>query len=111
MNIKARKVVNGDIPKENQVFKFLLKDSWGGIIDTAYNTGSEITFGELEFSSEGVYTYYIVEANSNDENVTYDNTVYKVVITVTQNENKYAASVEYGGNSTAVSDMPVLAMS
>ena len=107
VNIKARKVVNGDIPKENQVFKFLLKDSMGGIIDTAYNTGSEITFGELEFSSEGVYTYYIVEANSNDENVTYDDTVCKVIITVTQNENKYTAGVEYEKSSTAVSDLPV----
>ena len=64
-------------------FKFILKDENGNEIETVSNTGKTFSFKAIHFDKVGTYTYTISEVNTNLGGVTYDTTVYTVVVTVT----------------------------
>jgi len=51
----------------------------------ADGSAATIDFGEIPFTKAGIYTYQIVEADTDAKNVTKDASVYQVVVTVTDN--------------------------
>ncbi len=78
-------------------FKFLLKDSEGNTVSEAVNAGNSFTFEALAFDKVGTYTYTVSEVKGDKGGVTYDETVYTVTVTVTDNgEGKLVATVEGG---------------
>lgn len=82
-------------------FEFELKDGSGEVISTAVNgKDGVITFDAITYDSEGVYKYTISEKQGTLENVTYDKTVYKVTVTVTDDqEGHLVAKVDYDGET------------
>lgn len=51
-------------------------------IQKVKNEGKNINFSELSFDETGTYTYYMREVGGGDQYIKYDDTVYKIVITV-----------------------------
>lgn len=74
--MNGRDIVDGE-------FKFILKDENGNEIETVSNSGKTFAFKAIHFDKVGTYTYTISEVNTNRGGVTYDTTVYTVVVTVT----------------------------
>ena len=70
--------------KEDTASGTYVKDK---LIGTAKNTaGGTFTFNALEIKTAGTYRFFVTEDSSaRTENVTYDETVYMVVVTVTDN--------------------------
>ncbi len=56
-----------------------------GYDNTATNVGRTITFKELVFDKVGVYTYTVTEQGVDNANFDYDESVYAITITVTDN--------------------------
>lgn len=105
VNLKAIKTMDGDAP--SQTFTFVLTDKDGNIIQTKTNSGKDILFDEMVFDKEGQYIYFIKEVIPVEQgNIIYDNTVYKVVVNITK-DNDYKVSVEYyvEGSSTCITDI------
>ncbi|MBP3589943.1 MAG: hypothetical protein J6J61_05145, partial [Muribaculaceae bacterium] len=66
-------------------FSFELKDAKGNVVRTAVNgAGGVISFGSLTFDEAGTYEYSISEKAGADEGIEYDASVYKAVVTVTE---------------------------
>ena len=85
----AVKLLCGRDLKANE-FEFVLKDSAGRVIDTAKNDkNGAVKFDAVEFTKPGTYTYTISEVKGEDKDITYDATVYKVVLEVTDNGQGY----------------------
>ena len=81
VTLTAKKLLDGDLAKD--AFTFALKDKDQEIIQTKNNNENGIvTFDALTFSSKGTYTYYMHEVAGGDQYIKYDDTVYKIVITV-----------------------------
>lgn len=76
--ITATKQYNKDLT--DGLFRFKLTGE--GVSQTKGNVGQNITFDTLTFTAAGVYTYTVSEEIGNDPYITYDATVYTVVITV-----------------------------
>lgn len=67
-------------------FTFQLKDADGNVVSTATNAADgTIIFNPITFTEVGTYTYKVSEVNSGADNVTYDDSVYTVTATVTDN--------------------------
>ncbi|MBJ8326453.1 Spy0128 family protein [Streptococcus pacificus] len=81
--IKASKSLVGRSLKDEE-FTFELKDQNGQVVSTAKNLADgTITFNELTFTETGVFNYTVSEVAGAAEGVTYDNTIYQVTITIT----------------------------
>ena len=105
VTLNAVKTLDGAEPTDNS-FTFTLKDEKGKIVQTKTNDGGQITFDSLSFSSVGTYRYTMEEAAGTDSTITYDKTVYTVIITVTKSDD-YEATVAYEKDGTAYSETPV----
>ena len=69
-------------------FTFVLKDADGKTVQEVTNTADgRIPFDTLTFDAAGEYTYTIEEVKGNDRSIAYDDTVYPVVINVTDDGN------------------------
>ena len=90
-------------------FQFQLKDSSGTVVKTATADGTtgEFTFQDIEFSQVGVYTYTLSEVTGNRTDVTYDQTVHTIQVTIAENTisllgvkftSFYVSSVAVDGN-------------
>ena len=67
-------------------FTFQLKDADGNVVSTATNAADgTIIFNPITFTEVGTYTYTVSEVNSGADNITYDDSVYTVTATVTDN--------------------------
>ena len=75
----------------------MLKDKDGKVVSKAKNTANgQVAFGTIIYDEEGTYEYTISEKNDKQKNVTYDEAVYKVTVTVTDNgEGSLLAEVAY----------------
>lgn len=105
VSFKAIKTMDGDTP--SQIFTFILTDENGNIIQTKTNSGKDILFDEIVFDKEGQYIYFVKEVIPTDQgNIIYDDTVYKVIVNVTK-DNDYKASVEYyaEGSNACITDI------
>ena len=87
-------------------FKFALKDVDNDTViqdDATNNLDGKVVFDTLTFDTVGTYTYVVYENEVSANGVTVDNTVYNVVIDVTDNgEGNLVAQVKVGG--TVVTD-------
>ena len=75
-------------------FSFNLKGE--GIDETVKNVGASVKFSALEFVKPGTYTYKLTEVKGNADGITYDETVYTVTVTVTDDGmGQLTAEVKY----------------
>ena len=90
-------------------FQFQLKGSTDTDVRTATadDTTGEFTFQDIEFSQAGVYTYTLSEVKGGRADVTYDTTVHKIQVTISENTisllgvkftSYYVSSVAVDGN-------------
>ena len=83
LDLGGKKFLTGGRPLQAGEFSFLLKDASGKVIETVTNGASgSFAFQTLTFDTVGTYTYTISEAAGNISGVTYDNTVYEILVTV-----------------------------
>ena len=83
ITIEAVKKLEGGTLKEGQ-FTFQLKDKDGKAAAEVKNKkDGAIRFENLSFDSEGTYEYTISEVNDKQTGVTYDENVYKLTVSVT----------------------------
>ena len=87
INLVAHKTLEGADLSEGE-FAFVVENEAGEVVATGTNDASgNVTFGGLTFTEEGTYTYRIKEVNTEVENITYDDSVYTVTVTVTDDKN------------------------
>lgn len=98
--ISATKVLQGSSLKEGQ-FSFALKDAKGKVLQTAKNgADGKISF-DLDYSKVGTCEYTISEVipegaeNNVKDHITYDTTVHKVKVVVTNGKGKLDTKVTY----------------
>ncbi len=101
--LEGTKVLEGRDMEKGE-FEFVLADKDGNIIQTILSEATEngnsfeFAFDTLTFDTEGKYEYTVYEKIGEIENVTYDETVYNVVIDVTYNgEGALVAEVTVDG--------------
>lgn len=89
---------------EDGQFSFELRDAGGKVVGTATNDADgQITFPALTFDKVGTYTYEMSEVAGNVKGMTYDGTVFKAIVTVTDDgKGHLSASVAYDGDATPV---------
>ena len=94
--INARKVLEGRDLAAGE-FEFVLLDADGKTVRTAKNAADgSVTFGAIEYSAPGAYTYTIAEVGGNAGGVAYDGSRHEVKVTVTDNRaGALSADVEY----------------
>lgn len=94
--INARKVLGGRDLAAGE-FEFVLLDADGKTVRTAKNAADgSVTFGAIEYSAPGAYTYTIAEVGGNAVGVKYDGSRHEVKVTVTDNRaGGLSADVEY----------------
>ncbi len=80
--ITAEKHLDGRELRDTDVFTFELKDK-DNVLQTVTNNGKKIEFAPIEFTKAGTYEYWVSEKAGSVKGITYDESVYKVVITVT----------------------------
>ena len=104
-----RKVVEGESAPETQ-FSFLLKGESdapmpegadGGAKIIAITGSGEVELGRFIFEKAGVYIYTISELNGGEEEWRYDNALYTLTITVTQQEGRLTAAQSLVKNGQA----------
>lgn len=83
VSISAIKTMDGKAP-ENGAFNFVLRNDDGTEAEVVSNTDGIVSFTDLVFETQGVYTYTVSEVKGTDRKITYDKTVYTLEITVTQ---------------------------
>lgn len=78
--LEGREIAEGE-------FEFELKDAQGKVVATATNDADgAVTFEPQTFGDAGTYEFTISEVQGDAEGVTYDTTVYDVVLTLTDND-------------------------
>ena len=84
----ATKVLKGSELASGQ-FNFLLLDSEGNVVQTAKNDADgKVVFQAIQYTGEDhgrTFKYSIVEVNDGQDNLTYDDHIAKVSVTVTDN--------------------------
>ena len=91
-------------------FTFKLFDAEGNEVASVTNDAQgNVVFPQMVFASTGVYTYTISEVKGSNAGMTYDDTVYTVTVTVTDEnyDGELDATVAYTKDGTAVSGVPV----
>ena len=82
----AAKVLEGREVAEGE-FEFELKDAQGNVVATATNDADgAVAFEPQTFGDAGTYEFTISEVQGDAEGVTYDTTVYDVVLTLVDND-------------------------
>ncbi len=81
-------------------FSFELKDENGNILQATNDADGNILFDTIEYTEIGTYKYTLYEVAGNIDGITYDDTVYTITVTVTDDGNgKLAAKVQHNGES------------
>jgi len=97
--ITATKHLLGRELRDSDNFMFELKDE-NSVLQTVENTGKKIEFAPIKFNKAGVYEYWVSEKTGNVPGVTYDETVYTVVVTV-KDDDKGGVTASYTVNGVA----------
>ena len=101
---EVTKAVNGT-PKKAGTFNFeLYKDSVkeSNLLDTQTIKGQgRAEFAAQTYKEPGTYTYKIIEKAGNEEGYTYDNSVYTVTVTVTDEGGRLENTVAYENENGA----------
>ena len=106
VTLTAEKTVNGDVPREDQVFDFALTDGAGYVIDVVHNDGSQIAFETINYHLADVagspYTYRVEEISESGDGYTVDTTLYTVTVALEDNRDgtlKVTATYADGGEN------------
>nr|MDK7631780.1 FctA domain-containing protein [Globicatella sanguinis] len=103
INLQAHKELEGRKLKDNE-FKFVVVQD-GNVIGTANNAADgSVQFNSIRFTEVGTYEYTIRELQGNDDEVTYDNSEYKVTVEVVSEGEELIANITY---HTPNGDIPV----
>ncbi len=94
VKLAAEKLMDGEYPRGSD-FSFALKDETGSEVQTVKNRDGLIEFDTLTFDKEGSYGYTITENAGRDSKIDYDKSIYKVIVTITKQQNTLSASVTY----------------
>ena len=110
--VKATKNLIGGKAKDYKFNFLIMKD--GEILGRTTNNGSEIEFSPLNFTNKDIgktYEYELVEDNSGDNKINYDNNVYRVRLTVLDNGDGTLSVMNDNENATfnnsIKADLPV----
>lgn len=102
VSLMANKVLNGKKLLADE-FEFLLVDAHGNEIEKVKNDAKgAIIFSELTYKDVGKYTYTISEIADSQKGITYDSHKIEAIVSVTNNDGKLVAEVEYQGEQTFV---------
>lgn len=75
--------VTYDKELQDKMFKFVMKDSDGNELTSMNDVNGNVTFDEITFDNvEGLFTYTIVQEDTNLQQVYYDTSTYYVTINV-----------------------------
>lgn len=107
VKLTAKKTLDHAAPAGSD-FTFLLKKG-NDICEEVQNVGDTVSFSNLTFDQAGIYTYTISEKPGKDGKIIYDPAVYEVTITVTQQPDKYEASVSYRKDNRDYDGIPTFA--
>lgn len=97
----VEKIVQGE-NTSNTKFEFTLKTEENAPMPDgaeknkkmiSLNGAGTTDFGTITFTNPGVYTYTITEVNSGIKGWTYDDTIYNVIITITEKNYKLSSKV------------------
>lgn len=100
VTIEAVKKLEGGALKEGQ-FTFQIKDKDGKAVAEVKNKeDGAIRFENLAFDSEGTYEYTISEVNDKQTGVTYDENVYKLTVSVTDDGSGVLSAKVSGDKAT-----------
>lgn len=80
--ITATKHLEGRELRDSDDFMFELRDE-DSLLQTVENAGEKIEFDPIAFNKTGIYEYWVSEKSGNVSGITYDESMYKVEITVT----------------------------
>lgn len=104
--IRAEKVLEGGTFKKGQ-FSFALKDGDGRVLQTVTNDAEGNVSFNVDYNKADTYTYTISEVvpegadeNNVKDHITYDTTVHKVKVVVTNGEGKLNTVVTYDDTDT-----------
>ena len=94
----AGKMLSGRDLKSGE-FTFELKNADGNVVSAAKNDeNGAVTFEEQLFGNAGEYHFTISEVKGNDKTITYDETVFEVIVKVTDNgDGTLTAEIDNGG--------------
>ncbi len=89
VTLSGSKILTGKTMQDNE-FEFIIMPTGNTVLPTNYdntvkNTKGIFTFQKLIFDKAGVYTYNVTERSTASTNYDYDESVYAVTITVTDN--------------------------
>ena len=89
VTLSGTKILTGKTLQDNE-FEFIIMPTGNTVLPTNYdntvkNTKGIFTFQKLIFDKAGVYTYNVTERSTASTNYDYDESVYAVTITVTDN--------------------------
>lgn len=102
VTIEAVKKLEGGTLKEGQ-FTFQIKDKDGKAVAEVKNKeDGAIRFENLAFDSEGTYEYTISEVNDKQTGVTYDENVYKLTVSVTDDGSGVLSAKVSGDKATFI---------
>lgn len=102
VTIEAVKKLEGGTLKEGQ-FTFQIKDKDGKAVAEVKNKeDGAIRFENLAFDSEGTYEYTISEVNDKQAGVTYDENVYKLTVSVTDDGSGVLSAKVSGDKATFI---------
>lgn len=94
VNLSGTKELVGRELKESE-FSFKLTDEAGNEETVTNDANGLFSFAEITYDKAGAYTYKVSEVKGQVNGITYDETVYNVTVTVTDNrEGELVAKVE-----------------
>ncbi len=82
-------------PAEGRGYVFVLTDEDGNILQRVQNEGGMIKFRPIVQEHPGTYIYYIRAAEALDSESILDDAVYKVIVTVTQENGVLVTKIKY----------------
>lgn len=111
------KKIIGDTPSSPETFTFVFKGekdnnpmpegSIGNTKEVNITGSGSKEIGKITFTRPGVYTYSLAEKDTGASGYTYDNTVYLLTYTITQQEGELFISREITGTNGTEVDYPV----
>ena len=91
----ARKIMNGKSLKAGE-FEFTMEDEDGHLIKKTNGADGSISFGTFKYNKEGTYTYTVKEVKGTNKLITYDTSVYRMTVKVSDDQNgKLKAETSY----------------
>ena len=99
--VKIRKVITGKTSEEASEFLFIMEDAGNtaglesnplpdgcddGIAEVSITGEGEVEIGDIAFTKEGMYRYEVSEKNTKIKGYNYDDAVFDVTYTVTQDQ-------------------------